>query len=261
MYKCFNVLLNNEFDFFRNNPNYKPLIKDQIKTIKISNFEVPNKNGIALDGSSLIKYCFPNNEKYDIFISHSHKDVEKVNYLSSYLEHELNIKCFIDSNIWLNINHILKEIDNKYALNEESGNYNYYIRNITTSHIHMMLNNALSKMIDCCDCLFFINTENSIDEYRSCKGKTLSPWIMSELYLSSIIRIKEPLGYEGKRITTDHAFIEAGIEKKIPDFLYDVDTSHLKKIQAKDIKNIIYNLPKEKYSRKDTFFKRLYSGD
>jgi hypothetical protein len=51
----------------------------------------------------------------------------------------------------------------------------------------MMLSTALSMMIDKAECLFFLNTPNSIQATEAI-DRTKSPWIYHEISISSLIR-------------------------------------------------------------------------
>lgn len=124
-----------------------------------------------------------------IFLSHSHDDEEMVKQLAGYLKHTYGIECFIDSCVWGYANDLLKEIDNRYCRYQETDGqffYEYDNRNRSTSHVHMLLNGALAKMINKTECLFFINTPNSVNAQDvENPSKTASPWIYSELLINN----------------------------------------------------------------------------
>jgi hypothetical protein len=86
-------------------------------------------------------------------------------------------------------------LDDEHAWNSTSGNYSYEVRNETTSHVHMMLSSALNQMIDSTECLFFLNTDNAINNIALSGAvddhRTASAWIMSELTTSNIVREKQ----------------------------------------------------------------------
>lgn len=115
--------------------------------------------------------------------------------MAGWLDEVCHVRAFVDSYIWAYSNKLLEKLDNKYCVKERDGDhttYSYEKRNNSTSHVHMMLNTALEKMIDKSECLFFVNTPNSIDIADTMKiGATLSPWIFSELSLSQIVRHKK----------------------------------------------------------------------
>lgn len=139
----------------------------------------------TIDGKSISEEWFPT-EKYDVFLSHSHKDLEKVLAFAGWLVCTFDLKCFVDSCTWDYCDNLLKQIDDKYCKNEHSNTYSYTKRNYSTSHVHMMLSIALSKVMDLSECVMFINTPHSISvkknfgdlqKGKNCKQSTASPWI------------------------------------------------------------------------------------
>lgn len=104
----------------------------------------------SLDGSSIEADWFPN-VSANVFISHSHKDESAALQLAGFL-HRYNITSFIDSTVWGYANDLLKQIDNKYCVQRRKPGggytYDYDKRNQSTSHVHMMLQGALAKMIN-----------------------------------------------------------------------------------------------------------------
>jgi len=126
----------------------------------------------------------------DVFLSHSHADIDMVIKLAGFLEYNYGVKCFIDSCVWGYGNQLLLEIDKRYCKNPPNSDgewtYNYDKRNQSTSHVHMLLNGALAKMINSTECLIFVNTPNSIKAQDATDtSKTASPWIYSELLMAT----------------------------------------------------------------------------
>lgn len=155
------------------------------------------ENG-TIDGTALKEHWF-GIAPADIFVSHSHRDLNKVKAFAGWLYNNLGLTAFIDSCTWGYADELLKLLDNKYCWNKHSKTYNYTIRNYTTSHVHMMLSTALTEMIDNTECLIFYKTPNSIkisEEIQSTKSgkksETISPWIYHELSTSSMIRQQSP---------------------------------------------------------------------
>lgn len=144
-----------------------------------------------VDGTKLTDYWFPS-IKADVFISHSHTDEDQAIRCAGWLKNEFGLEPFIDSCAWGYANELLKIIDNKYCLNPGGETYNYSSRNGSTSHVHMMLSSALSRMIDETECVMFIKTDNSITSSESV-DKTQSPWLFFELGTMRIIRRKKPV--------------------------------------------------------------------
>lgn len=147
------------------------------------------KKDLMLDGTKIINECFPK-VKADIFISHSHKDVEKAKQFAKLIYWQTGMKSFIDSEVWIYADSLLKIIDENCKRND--GLYDYNQRNISTSYVHMMLNTALLNMIDRCECLFFLSTPESFETVKEIKNSTFSPWIYSELSMANAIEKKIP---------------------------------------------------------------------
>lgn len=139
----------------------------------------------SLDGNAIINSWFPQIEA-DVFISHSHKDEETAKILAGWLYDSFKINSFIDSCVWGYAEKLLKMIDNAYCLNGNKLTYDYDKRNCTTSHVHMMLSTALSMMIDNTECLFFLNSPQSITPTASI-AKTDSPWLYFEIGVIRLI--------------------------------------------------------------------------
>lgn len=150
-------------------------------------------NNGSIDGSAIKDHWF-NIEKADIFISHSHKDLNKVKALAGWLYYNFELTVFIDSCVWGYCDDLLKQIDDKYCKKESSNTYIYELRNYSTSHVHMMLSIALTEMIDKSECIVFYNTPKSIvlkeeiDNQNNQNSITNSPWIYQELAMSTLIK-------------------------------------------------------------------------
>lgn len=89
----------------------------------------------------------------------------------------------------------------------------------------MILSTSLVKMINNCECLFFLNTPNSINETDAIENKTYSQWIYLETYISSIIDKRVPHRYSQERTDfSDTIKYHASIEH-----LYKLTNLELKK--------------------------------
>jgi len=161
-------------------------LKDEVKPV-LDSFILTNG---AIDADSMQDEWFPQ-KKMDIFISHAHADRDRAVALAGFLAYELNITSFIDSCIWGHAKNLLWRLDKKYCKDDDDEFFDYHRRNHSTAHVHMILNNALSQMIDNCECFFFLKTENSTVE-SIIKDKTNSPWIFSEISTSRMIEKKDP---------------------------------------------------------------------
>ncbi|UTC74748.1 hypothetical protein E4O03_11190 [Treponema sp. OMZ 792] len=130
-----------------------------------------------ISSADIEKEWFPE-IRADIFISHSHNDLEIARALKNLIETTFDLECFIDADVWEHYR-ILADIITKY---DDCGCFNDNI--IKSSAI---LNVALFKMINRCKALFFIKSKNSTINNNH---QTLSPWIYSEISISNIMHSK-----------------------------------------------------------------------
>lgn len=128
---------------------------------------------------------FPSVEAH-IFISHSHKDKPKALCIAGWLKQQFGISAFIDSSVWGYGDDLLRQIDDKYCLNSGGATYSYSLRNKSTSHIHAIISIALAKMINSTECVFFLNTPNSIDPSSTIQA-TQSPWLYHEISMAGML--------------------------------------------------------------------------
>lgn len=220
MYKGFNLKTNKQFsEYGKYMEEYYSNLKSDVEN-NLEKFVCKNGN---LDGDKIINDWFPE-VKTQVFISHSHSDEELAKNFSGWLKYNFNIDSFIDSCVWGYANDLLKQIDEKYSLFDgESAHYDYNKRNYSTSHVHMMLSTALMNMMDRCECIIFLNTDNSTVEsngsYTTDKNKVCSPWIYDELIITNYIRKKVP-----KRLKMEKKALE---ESSKPIYANDSDYSQL----------------------------------
>ena len=172
----------------------KALFNSHTEEVQRCLSEYITEDGI-INGSELRENWFSISHK-DIFISHSHQDLNKVQAFAGWLYDNFGLQSFIDSCSWGYCDKLLRKIDDKYCYNAKSHTYDYDLRNYTTSHVHMMLATALTEMMDKTECIIFFNTPNSIkmaDELDNIKNnrQTLSPWIYYELTMTSMLRNQE----------------------------------------------------------------------
>ncbi len=233
MYRGFNLLLEDncfEEGYFE---AFKKVGSESFSSQKTSIEEKINSfvgDDGSLDGSMMQANWFPQ-IKADIFISHSHKDEELALALAGWLKYTFGLTAFIDSCVWKYANKLLKMIDNEYCYQKETNTYNYQKRNYSTSHVHMMLSVALTQMIDNTECLFFLNTPNSITP-DTIINKTESPWIYSEISISQLIRKKELQEY---RIMEQNESLKTFSKDEKFKIQYDLPTDHLVDINADDL--------------------------
>jgi len=187
MYRGFDV----ELDIDRIKKDYdERLIDEDYKAID-SKVKIGLKKLLSeqeeLNGSQMQEDWFPQIDA-DVFISHSHQDLEAAKTLAEWINCHFGLRVFVDAFVWGNFEELQKEIDNRFCQSGEDL-YSYQKRNQSTSHVHMMLSTALYKMMDKTECLFFLNTPNSITTEEVVE-RTESPWIYGELTMSKFIRKK-----------------------------------------------------------------------
>ena len=234
MYRGFNLLLEDNcfekryFEAFKEvgSKSFSSQKKSIVKTIK--SFV---RNDGSLDGSMMQANWFPQIEA-DIFISHSHKDEDLAHALAGWLKKTFGLTAFIDSCVWGYANELLKLIDNRYCRNEHRRTYDYEKRNSSTSHVHMMLSVALTQMIDNTECLFFLNTPNSITP-DPIINQTESPWIYSEIAITRLIKRRHFSEYRLKRMV--ESFSKG--RKITPPIKYVLPVDHLTEIDNEVLNN------------------------
>lgn len=186
----------------------------------------------VLDGAKMQEDWFPSIHAH-VFISHSHNDRDLAITFAGFLKKEFQIISFIDSCIWGYANDLLRLLDNKYCKIDGKNSYQYDLRNYSTSHVHMMLSTALTKMIDKTECLFFINTPNSILA-SEIEEKTLSPWIYAEIETSKMIRVNLP-SRPSRKMFSGGKINEADARLLIK---YPIDSGHLTEIEPAALNKI-----------------------
>lgn len=197
---------------------YNQIKMDVQKSLK----EFIGTDGV-IDGTKLQQNWFPTQQKFSVFLSHSHSDEKLAISLAGFLKKELDLDTFIDSCIWGYSNDLLKEIDEKYCRHANGVSFDYDKRNYSTSHVHMMLSIALSKMIDNCEAIFFLNSENSISLNEEIKKeRTTSPWIYNELSLADMIAIRPVNQYRDRFLQFSHTAYDEINESSSLQIKYEV---------------------------------------
>ena len=178
----------------------------------------------VIDGTKLQESWFPTKQKFSVFLSHSHADEKLAISIAGFLKKELNLNTFIDSCLWGYSNDLLREIDERYCRHSNGTSFDYEKRNYSTSHVHMMLSIALSRMIDECEAVFFLNSENSISIGEEInKERTASPWIYNELSLADMIEIRPINCYRDRFLQFSHRAYDAVNESSSLQIKYEVD--------------------------------------
>jgi hypothetical protein len=223
MYAGFNLIdRNNHFDKYI--PVGKSLFEINESQVKATLASFVDGDG-NLNASKMQANWFPTLDA-QIFISHSHQDKEKALGLSGWLKKEFGLVSFIDSCVWGHADDLLRMIDEEYCLSPGGATYDYQKRNRSTSHVHMMLSIALSKMMDRTECLIFLNTPSSITPESVIKGNetTQSPWIYSEIAMTRLVRRRMPTEHR-MLVKADSIRMKAAVESL--QFQYEVELDHL----------------------------------
>lgn len=227
VYKIFNYVTNNDNYIFTSNHNMSigNKLYEQERMYSRKLLENFIYDGI-IDGTALQREWF-GAVNTDVFISHSHKDLNQVKMLAGWLKKIFGLTSFIDSCIWGCCDDLLKEIDDKHCKNKNSNAYNYNLRNYSTSHVHAMLSTALTDMMDRSECIIFFNTPNSISinhEISNIKKDgdvTFSPWIYHELSTAVKLQINKPERIERDQCITENYGLQRYISGTI-NIGYDV---------------------------------------
>lgn len=245
MYKCYRLEVDNNLKELIN--SYEDYGRTLMENKKSS---IYNKLDSYLRADGFIDFTNIQEDRFpivdaDIFISHSHKDERIVNALVGWLDIKFNVNVFVDSYVWSYCNDLLKEIDEEYCRHSNGQSFDYDKRNVSTAHVHMMLSNALNKMIDKTECVIFLETDNSLSVKNNIETGTSSAWIYSELITTSIIKRRIPKRLIESDIEIREQYFNQ-IEKEMNP-LYRVELGHLIKLKANDLSIISSkNLIREK---------------
>lgn len=228
MYRAFKLNATN-YDFGSSGWSEKVLMEKQVSDAFDSFLDADEINGTLLRD-----HWFPDIPA-DVFISHSHADEDLAIRLAGWLNANFGIRSFIDSCVWGHSNELLRKLDNRHCKNDtekdQDVTYSYERRNGTTSHVHMMLATAISRMIDRCECVIFVSTPQSVSSSENLDNEVSSPWIFYELSQMEVIRKWRP-----SRAITKTASIKNtenfSRASAFPTFQYKVDFSSLSDLRS-----------------------------
>ncbi|MDX2362396.1 MAG: hypothetical protein QNK23_16425 [Crocinitomicaceae bacterium] len=196
----------------------------------------------SLNGTKIQEEWFPQVQA-DIFLSHSHDDMDTALYLSGMFQEVFGLNVFIDSTVWGYADELLMKINNRQSKIKE-GLYDLDGCNQASSHVNMMLSVALSKMMDQCECLFFLNTPNSVTT-SEVVSRTKSPWIYAEIAQSRLIRKKAPT----RRFTK--SFSKGGKAETLAmiteNIEYDLELDHLYKLNHSEFLEWLENIKEDQH--------------
>ena len=229
MYRAFNVALeSNKYLGYVNTRQY-----ENDKSISLQKLQKIINSRDIIQAWEIKKLLLPS-KRYDIFISHSHKDLELAKGFANYLYLFFNVTCFIDSLYWGNIDELQNELNELHLTYDGVTKKSYYDYEKTlqvAKHADMILASALTEMIDNCECVFFFNTDNSVIRGTEAisKNETYSPWIYHEVFTTTIIQKKQRSKFNESYQFRDNAI------KQIPDISYGLDLSGMTVLREEDI--------------------------
>ena len=231
MYRAFNVTLDsNQYLNYVNTKQY-----ENDKSISLQKLQKIINSRDIIQASEIKKLLLPS-KQYDIFISHSHKDLELAKGFANYLYLFLGVTCFIDSLYWGNIDRLQNEVNELHLTCDNMTGRSYYDYEKTlqvAKHANMILASALTEMIDNCECVFFLNTDNSVIRGTEAisKNETYSPWIYHEVFTTSIIHRKGT----GRRAALEEQQIRDNAIKPLSQFIYNLDLTGMTILNDDDI--------------------------
>jgi len=225
MFKAYDLKIS-ESAFTEKFPGFYASAFKVSSALQKSSIDAAVESLFSLDATEIRKMWFRDSQ-IDVFLSHSSKDGELAKMFGSYLQKTFGLDVFIDSEAWHHMDAMLKELDQKYCVSERNPNgtvktYSYDNRNVTTSHVHMILSHALTKMIDNAECFIYLNTSNSTMRQDDNSIETASPWLFHELAMVEFIEEKSP-----QPILENFTFDSADNRTYGPTIKYSVEPKRL----------------------------------
>lgn len=203
-----------------------------------------------INGTKLQEEWFPTwsyDSRFQVFISHAHKDEEAVKKLAGFLKDECGLNSFIDSLYWGYIGTLQKDLDDYYSEVFRDGRYvyDYATSNFVAANVHIMLSMALMKMMDACECLMFVDSDNSL-KYAKGQVATPSPWIYEEMGFSRMLRVNIPSRYKKlirvnlneSRGTSEIRMMTDSAEPRQMNIQYNVNLNEFKSLSSLDLRSI-----------------------
>lgn len=213
-------------------------VHSEVKNIdsKLSDFIFEKNGQKSINANALQAYDFPI-DKYDIFFSFAHEDTELAKVIAYKIEQATGLRCFVDCDIWgaadRTIDAIYKQATSaNNQITTPQNDYNY-----TASHVYALLYNAILKMINQCEVVFFLKTDNFLKN----NAIVHSPWIFNEIEITRTMRRRIPSRFRYVvEVERDlKMFSESrGVEDRRPyDVEYGVNINDFDILSREDIKN------------------------
>ncbi|UAN02018.1 hypothetical protein [Achromobacter mucicolens] len=235
MYRGFNLNINaSQFVGASTIATGKRVFENHRKLVQESLDSFRDADGNLL-AERIMAEWFPNLRPH-VFISHSHKDSDQAIGLSGWLSEQFGLTAFVDSCAWGYAEKLLKAVDKKHCWDDKTDTYNYQKRNRSTAHVHLMLSNSLMRIVDSSECVFFVNTPNSISTkgFIESSGTTASPWLYTELMVTQVIRRRSIQAHrEDEHLIMGGATYDAAMESL--EVRYPGNTGHLTDLSTSDL--------------------------
>lgn len=219
--------------------NYRNLYDKKNKEIEerlvIRELDRSQINGTMLQNT----WFHVEDNEFHMFLSHSHKDIDKLIKFASWLYDKLGIYCFIDSLYWDNIEKIIETYTKSFPL------FQYPKRNREfAKSLYIMLSNALLDEMNACEAVLFIESPNSKTVING-KEVTFSPWINEEINFANKLKHRIPAriyeylkanGVVRETILFTESVENRHIEDSIPIY-YQVDLSKFQYITSGNLRS------------------------
>ena len=206
--------------------------RNQLKQLIASNDTIKSED--------IKELLLPTGGNFQIFISHSHADEQLAINFAEAIEQRTGIKCFIDSLYWDNIDSLVEELKDNYLYDSETIDMGGLVK--TCQHANIILASALTEMLNKCECVFFLNTSNSVIASKSkINQSTYSPWIYHEIYTISKLPSKRPVRPRAIYEASNEGLMHALMYDSYKSFTYDLDLQRMSKMNISDIKNWLSN--------------------
>ncbi|RKV20015.1 TIR domain protein [Helicobacter pylori] len=156
----------------------------------------------------------PQLKNAQVFLSHSHADINKALEVKGYLESKTNHKVFVDSLFWDYKDDVL----NKLA---EYAEYDDNDISVIEDAFTLILRESLEDMIKKCPYFVFLQSKNSVSLNQGLSQITYSAWIYEELRIAHSISSKSRLTIMMESFQVSH---------DISPFLEHLETITLRKL-------------------------------
>ena len=140
-----------------------------------------------------------------------------------------------------------KDLDEYYSKVFRDGRYtyDYQTSSFVAANVHIMLSMALMKMMDACECLMFVDSDNSL-KYVKGQVATPSPWIYEEMGFSRMLRVNIPDRYKKlirvnlneSRSTSEIRMMTDSSEPRQMNIQYNINMNDFKRLSSLDLLSI-----------------------